>query len=314
MNPVRSERPDMPRTEPSPSRRRLLQGLPVTERTVQLDGVSTALWEGGEGPPLILLHGQGGSAAAWIPVIPRLAAARRLIIPDLPGLGESVINRGEIDAERATAWLRALIAQTCDEPPTLAGISLGGTFAAHFAVRRGRACRQVVLIDSGSLAPFRPDPRVLPALIRLAVRPSDRNVERLFRHTVVDLDRFKALMGRKWPDFLAYGRERAATPSVQAANRQLLRRLGARQIPEPDLRRIEAPMALIWGRHDRVMKLRIAEAASARFGWPLQVLEDSGHACCWDQPDAFADALHAAIAGSAPTSALADRARPESGL
>ena len=48
-----------------------------------------------------------------------------------------------------------------------------------------------------------------------------------------------------------------------AANRRLLRELGTRPIPPEQLARIGVPTALIWGRHDRVMRLRIAEEASA---------------------------------------------------
>jgi pimeloyl-ACP methyl ester carboxylesterase len=44
-----------------------------------------------------------------------------------------------------------------------------------------------------------------------------------------------------------------------------------------ELTRITVPTSLIWGRHDRVMRLRIAQAASARYGWPLHVIEDAGH-------------------------------------
>jgi hypothetical protein len=33
---------------------------------------------------------------------------------------------------------------------------------------------------------------------------------------------------------------------------------------------------LIWGRHDLQARLRVAQAASARYGWPLHVIEDCG--------------------------------------
>ncbi len=43
-------------------------------------------------------------------------------------------------------------------------------------------------------------------------------------------------------------------------------------IPSDELARIMVPAALISGRHDRVMPLQTAREASARFGWPLQVI------------------------------------------
>ena len=55
-------------------RKRLLSGASVTEHEVLLAGVSTAVVQGGQGPPLVLLHGPGGSAVHWARVLPRLAA------------------------------------------------------------------------------------------------------------------------------------------------------------------------------------------------------------------------------------------------
>lgn len=277
-------------------RRRLLEGLPVTERTIEVDGVSTRVVEGGDGAPVVLLHGQSGSALAWLPNIDALASSHHVIAPDLPGLGESVVKTGELDADRAVSWLHGLVEAACDEPPTLVGLSLGGSIAARFGIRHPGAARRIVLVDSGSLGPFRPDLRIIPALVRVSVRPTPRNIERLFRYTFVDLDRFTARLGDKWPLFIAYGSDRLTTASVQAANRTLLRSVGTPRIADTDLDEIVDPVTLIWGRDDRVMKLRIAESGHTRFGWPLHVLDACGHASNMDQPDAFVDALQAAIA------------------
>ena len=83
------DRPSGPTTG-NDQRARLLAGLPVTERRVQLAGVSTAVLEGGSGPPVVLLHGGIESGGVyWAPVISRLAQSNRIVVPDLPGLGES---------------------------------------------------------------------------------------------------------------------------------------------------------------------------------------------------------------------------------
>jgi pimeloyl-ACP methyl ester carboxylesterase len=71
------------------ARERVLAGIPLTQRRLQLAGVTTALLEGGDGPPLLLLHGQGGWAAGWLPIIPDLVRTHRIVAPDLPGLGAS---------------------------------------------------------------------------------------------------------------------------------------------------------------------------------------------------------------------------------
>src|SRR5215217_1933067 len=75
-------------------RERLLKDLPVTERRLDLAGVSTSLLEGGEGPPIVLLHGQGGLAAVWMSIIPDLVTTYHVVAPDLPGLGASEVPEG----------------------------------------------------------------------------------------------------------------------------------------------------------------------------------------------------------------------------
>ena len=87
------------------ARTRLLSGLPVTERRRLLAGVSTALLEGGDGPPVILLHGPGANAAHWAQVIGNLAEGHRVVAPDLPGQGASEVSGGPLDAGRVLAWL-----------------------------------------------------------------------------------------------------------------------------------------------------------------------------------------------------------------
>jgi pimeloyl-ACP methyl ester carboxylesterase len=156
-------------------------------------------------------------------------------------------------------------------------------------------------LDAGSLGRFRPAPGVMMAMIRFIARPSQRTQQRLFRQVTVDPTRVRALMGERWEAFRAYGLDRARTPSVRAANRRLLRELGTKPIPPEELARIAVPTTLIWGRHDRVMRLRIAEAASARYGWPLHVIEDAGHFLT-EQPQACLAALAAGLGvASQPT-------------
>lgn len=67
----------------------------------------------------------------------------------------------------------------------------------------------------------------------------------------------------------------------------------ARMLSGAELRRIELPAAMVWGRHDRFVPLGLAEAAGSRVSWPLRVVEDAGHAPHIEQPGAFLDALEA---------------------
>jgi hypothetical protein len=86
----------------------------------------------------------------------------------------------------------------------------------------------------------RPAPGALLALMRHSARPSEQTLIRLLRQVTLNPDRVRQQMGTRWEPFLAYWLELSRTPSVQQANRRLLRQLGFPQIPPQDLARIGA--------------------------------------------------------------------------
>ena len=104
-------------------------------------------------------------------------------------------------------------------------------------------------------------------------------------------------MGERWEPFEAYNLERARTPSVQAALATLMEQLGIPAIPPADLARIAVPTTLIWGRHDLATPLSVAEEASARYGWPLHIIENCNDDPPVEQPEALLRALRTALGG-----------------
>jgi pimeloyl-ACP methyl ester carboxylesterase len=280
-------------------RQQLLAGIPVTERRRQLAGVSTAVLEGGDGPPVVLLHGPGEFAAKWLRVLPDLVTTHRVVAPDLPGHGASDADGGRLDGDRVSAWLGELIEQTCPSPPVVVGHVLGGAIAARFAIDRGHRLTRLVLVDTLGLARFRPAPRFGLTMIGFLARPTERTYGRFMRQCSFDLDGLREQMGDRWEPFVAYNLELARGPGAKAGGR-LMRELGVPRIPPEDLARIAVPTTLIWGRRDRANRLRIAEAASTRYGWPLHVIEDCADDPPRDQPEAFLEALRTATERQTP--------------
>jgi pimeloyl-ACP methyl ester carboxylesterase len=276
-------------------RKRLLATMPVSERRLQLAGISTAVLEGGDGPPVVLLHGPGAIAAEWMRVIPDLATTHRVVAPDLPGHGASEVTGGGLDADRVLAWLGELIERTCTARPALVGHILGGAIAARYASSQGDRLSGLVLLNPLGLARFRPPPTFALALIRHVTHPTERSFDRLWRQCAADAVGLRAQMGEHWDALKSYVLDRARTPSVKSAMRVLMKELGVPAIPARDLARINTPTTLIWGRHDRVLRLRIGEAASARYGWPLHVIENAGNEPNLEQPEAFLETLRPAL-------------------
>jgi pimeloyl-ACP methyl ester carboxylesterase len=283
------------KTDPDRLAARLIEGLPVTMRRLDLAGVSTSLLEGGDGPPMVLLHGQGGFAEIMGGLIRMVVDRYRVVVPDLPGMGRSEVRSGTLDGPLVVKWLGELISKTCDQPPIVLAVSMGGSIGLRFALERGKEISKLILVDSGSLGRFRPPPSLLFALIRFIKKPDRAGAARMQRQIFLDADRVRAQMGDRLEVLEDYQIDRAKQPSVNAANRTLLRRVGTKQVPEEQLRTIEVPVAMIWGRRDRVMPFKYAERASASFGWPLHPIEDAGHLPFVEQPAAFEGALRAIL-------------------
>jgi pimeloyl-ACP methyl ester carboxylesterase len=275
-------------------RDRLLAGLPVTERRLDAAAVPTAVLEGGDGPPVVLLHGPGESAVNWRWTIPDVATTHRVVAPDLPAHGSSGTGDGPLDADLAVAWLDDVLERTCAEPPIVVGHVLGGAIAARYAARRADRLRGLVLVDSLGLARFRPSPRFALGLLRFASRPSERSFERFMEQCAHDRERLQQRMGDDWAAFVAYNLGLARSEHVKAAG-QLFRRAGTPRIPWDELKQITVPVTLVWGRHDRALRLRIAERASADLAWPLHVIEDAADDPARDQPESFLRALRSAL-------------------
>ena len=275
-------------------RARLLEGVPVTERRIDVAGIPTAVLEGGDGPPVVLLHGPGESAVNWRWTIPDLVTSHRVIAPDLPAHGSSGTGEGRLDADRVVAWLDAVIERTCPEPPVVVGHVLGGAIAARHAARHGQRLRGLVLVDSLGLARFRPSARFALGFLRFTIRPNERSFERFMDQCAHDRERLQQRMGVDWTAFVSYNLGLARSPQTKAAG-QLFRRAGTPRIPSRELDRIDVPTTLIWGRHDRALRVRIAGRASAEHLWPLHVIEDAADDPARDQPEAFLRALRSAL-------------------
>lgn len=283
---------------PRSARERLLAGVPVQERRIRLAGVDTAVLEGGDGPPMILLHGPGEFAPRWFSVLPGLVGTHRVIAPDLPGHGASALGGAELDAELVLRWLGELIEQTCASPPIVVGHLLGGSIAARFASGREDTISQLVLVDTFGLKKLRPAPTFALALIRFIARPSESSYERFMGQCLFDRDASRERMGGSWDALRDYALDRARAAEVKASMRVLMREVGVGAVPSEELAALEVPISLIWGRHDRANRVGVAEAASARYGWPLTVIENAADDPPLEQPDTFVEVLLSTLESS----------------
>src|SRR6478609_9564188 len=116
----------------------LLPGF--VERIHGRRGARLRYFAGGEGPPLLLVHGYGGAAWNFAELAP-LLAGRRLLIPDLPGHGAST----PLPASASLAGYADALAATLANPVDVFGHSLGGVVALRLAEHHPELVRSLVL-------------------------------------------------------------------------------------------------------------------------------------------------------------------------
>lgn len=126
---------------------RVLTGLKARDITV--DGVKWHYLEGGTGPTLVILHGIAAEADHWLGVAGPLRRQFRVIVPDLPGFGDSQPPQGldfhiAEQARRLGDWLDAIGVEDC----ILAGNSMGAWVAGHYAAHHPDRVRALWLMDA----------------------------------------------------------------------------------------------------------------------------------------------------------------------
>jgi pimeloyl-ACP methyl ester carboxylesterase len=113
------------------------------------------LWDssGGTAPVVVLFHGGAGSWRHWIRTIPALVPTYRVLVPDLPGLGESDFppdgDNADAIATIVADGIDAIIG--VDASYDVVGFSFGGTMAACVGVLRGKSVRSVTIIGSSGV-------------------------------------------------------------------------------------------------------------------------------------------------------------------
>src|SRR5580692_11661598 len=125
-------------------------------RTETPCGDGMMVWRSwGDGPVLVLFHGGAGSWRHWAHNIDVLSQAYRLLVPDLPGLGESAFPPDGNDAAQVAVIVAHGIDMIlgADARYDVAGFSFGGTMASCVAAIHGARIRSVTIIGSSGVGP-----------------------------------------------------------------------------------------------------------------------------------------------------------------
>ena len=127
-----------------------VRALSPSTRDVGARGARVRFYEGGSGPPLLVVHGYLWSGAVWEDVFPYLARSLRVVVPDLPGFGESEKPppaRYAYGYEAFTESLVDLVAALGVGRVSVCGHSMGGAIALMLAAHHPDLVEKLVLVD-----------------------------------------------------------------------------------------------------------------------------------------------------------------------
>ncbi len=124
----------------------------VEKRSVDASGHHWVYYEGGEGPTVLLLHGFAGSKENWLPAARYLTDTHHVIIPDLPGWGEtSRVADNDYGVRAQVKRLRAWIGALGLPNAHIVGHSMGGHIAGLYAARHPTRTASLVLVETAGV-------------------------------------------------------------------------------------------------------------------------------------------------------------------
>ena len=120
---------------------------------IDVNGVRTRYRQaGGDGPPVILIHGLGASAEIWSANISALASRHRVFVPDLPGFGLTVKPEWmDYGPGAYSRFVRDFMAALGIGRAALVGHSLGGGVALRVILDDPRRVDRLILVSSAGL-------------------------------------------------------------------------------------------------------------------------------------------------------------------
>jgi pimeloyl-ACP methyl ester carboxylesterase len=247
------------------------------EETIRVGGIDVHTWVGGQGAPLLVLHGAGGNRGftRWLA---QVAAHHTVWAPTHPGFGgsgDADWMDGIDDLARFHLWFMDAAGLV---RPHVLGHSIGGWAAVEMAAMSPGALDRVVLVAPAGLKPEAGE--ILDIFFYSPLQLRDMTV-----HDPKTIPEWDELFGR------------APTPAeaeITERNREMTARLTWKPyMHNPRLShflpRVMNPTLIVWGREDRIVPVECGEQyRRALPNATLTVLERCGHLPPFEQPDAFA--------------------------
>ena len=245
-----------------------------------------------DAPTIVMIHGFTGSKENWYPLARELGGRYRLLIPDLPGWGESERRPGAVygfpeQAAHVDAFIRAL---SPGKPVVLLGHSMGGGIAALAAARYPRDIAKVGLFDAAGVR-FKDNRFGLDVLAgRNPFAVDDEASLQRYIDIVFHVPEAKPWL--PWPASTGLIRKRIAEADFERGVLDRIGRSDEALLPGEEAARIRQPALLLWCKQDAVIDASALALYAQRIPQARKVLLDGcGHMSLMERPALVADAV-----------------------
>lgn len=233
---------------------------------VDIDDLKVAYQVKGTGKSVVLLHGWGGEANSFKPVIDSLSSSYQVFALDLPGFGLSEIPPVAWDATDYATFLSAFFDKLKIRKAHLIGHSYGGRISIVMAAHQPNLVDKLILVDSAGIKPQ----RTLKYFIRIGIVKCGRVIRHFGSVGNRLANSLSKQLGSK--DYREAGPMRSTL--VKSVNQDL----------RPLLPKIQADTLLIWGENDNDTPISSGEIMSEEIpNSELVILKEAGHFSYLDQ-------------------------------
>jgi pimeloyl-ACP methyl ester carboxylesterase len=267
---------------------------PLASRSLRVKGLQLHYQEGGQGRPVLLIHGLGSSGSLeWRRNLDALAARHHVLALDLPGFGRSDKPRLEYTLDFFVDCVAQFLSAVGVSQVSVVGASLGGRIAFELALQDPAQVERLCLVDAlGFGHPKRNlvyTAMVLPGVGEAILRTVGSGLRLLRPHMIRHLWAWYSRRPRHYAALLSDAHLRDARtlfeePGFQAAYLGTLRGLAGRSrlrdhvLVSAEAHRIAVPALIIWGAQDRLFPLSHAHAAARQIPEArLVIFETCGH-------------------------------------
>ncbi len=249
------------------------------EATIKAGEVNLQVFHGGQGDPLLVLHGAGGNPG-WMPYHDALAEHFHVYAPSHPGFGGS--DRPDwLERLHDLAYIyRWFLRDAKLAPVTVLGFSMGGWLAAEMAAMYPDLIRRLVLVGAAGMKPtegeitdiFLITPEEVGEL-RFYDRAQVPQYDELFGQLPTPAQQQTAVWDREMAALLTW------KPYMYNPKMPLL------------MAQNQLPTLIIWGKQDAIVPLNCGERYQQTIpGAQLTVIDHCGHSPQIEKPRAFLDA------------------------